>query len=98
MILPVVTRLAAASDLDEAYRWYEERHPGLGDEFLDEVRVAFQSISEYPERYSVIHRQTRRALLHRFPYGIYYRVMQKQIVVVGCFHAKRDPRSWQSRG
>jgi len=30
----VVVRPAAASDIEDAYRWYESQRAGLGDEFL----------------------------------------------------------------
>jgi plasmid stabilization system protein ParE len=50
-----------------------------------------------PELFPVVHRQTRRALLRRFPYGLYYRIVNDQIVVVACMHGRRDPRQWQSR-
>lgn len=50
-----------------------------------------------PEIFPVVHRQTRRALLRRFPYGLYYRIVDDQIVVVACMHGRRNPRRWQSR-
>ena len=33
----VVVRAAAASDIEEAYRWYERQRRGLGDEFLEAI-------------------------------------------------------------
>jgi plasmid stabilization system protein ParE len=33
----------------------------------------------------------------RFPFGIYFRVEQAQIVVVAIIHGSRHPRRWQSR-
>jgi len=45
-----------------------------------------------PEAYAVIQRSTRRVLLPRFPYGLYYRVLEQNVVVVACIHGKRHPR------
>lgn len=45
----------------------------------------------------VVHRDTRRLLLRRFPYGVFYRLVKDEIVVVGCLHAKRHPRVWRGR-
>ncbi|MGH9793760.1 MAG: type II toxin-antitoxin system RelE/ParE family toxin, partial [Candidatus Acidiferrales bacterium] len=84
-------RPAAAADAEEAFRWYENRRPGLGEEFLSEVSRAIRAVMENPERYPVIHRRTRRALVSRFPYGIFYQVLEGQLVIVACFHAKRNP-------
>ena len=47
--------------------------------------------------YPVIRRDTRRALLERFPYSLLYRIVHEQVVVVACFHAKRHPKRWYSR-
>ncbi|MBI3990030.1 MAG: type II toxin-antitoxin system RelE/ParE family toxin [candidate division NC10 bacterium] len=94
---PPIFRPAAAADVEEAYRWYEERRAGLGEEFLTAVQGTWESIMTNPELYPVVHRQTRRALLRRFPYGLYYRVVQGQVVVVACMHTSRDSRRWQSR-
>jgi hypothetical protein len=45
----------------------------------------------------VVLRDIRRQLLKRFPYGLFYRLIEGQVVVVACFHAKRSPRVWRSR-
>ena len=97
MSLPVVLRPAAAADIEHADRWYEEERPGLGEEFLEAVQSLMAVAASHPERFPVIRRQTRRALLQPFPYGIFYRVRPSEIVVVACFHAKQNPRIWQSR-
>lgn len=69
-----IVRPAAAADLDEAFLWYEDKRAGLGNEFLEAAQAMIDVIAEHPLRYAVIRRNTRRALLGRFPYGIYYRI------------------------
>jgi plasmid stabilization system protein ParE len=94
----VIVRPAAAADIDDAYRWYEARRPGLGEEFLVALNATRDHVIEQPEAYPVLHRATRRALLpRRFPYALFYRVYGDNIVIVACMHAKRDPRRWQRR-
>jgi len=95
--MPLVFRPAAAADLDEAFLWYERQRPGLGDEFLAVFQSALDDIMAHPNRYPVIRRNTRRALVHRFPYGVFYRVYGETVVVVACMHGRRDPRRWESR-
>ncbi len=94
---PPILRPAAAADVEEAWRWYEAQREGLGDEFLEVVQVALESIRAQPESAPVVQRDVRRQLLRRFPYGLFYRLIQGQVVVVACFHAKRSPRLWRSR-
>ncbi len=90
-----ILRPAAAADVEDAWRWYEERREGLGDEFLEVVRAALESIRAHPDSAPVVYRDVRRQLLRRFPYGLFYRVIGGQVVVVACFHAKRNPRVWR---
>jgi plasmid stabilization system protein ParE len=67
-------REEADRDLALAASWYEQQREGLGHEFLDGALAAFQRIGEEPLTYPVVHRNTRRALMTRFPFGIYFRV------------------------
>ncbi|MGE5218178.1 MAG: type II toxin-antitoxin system RelE/ParE family toxin [Chloroflexota bacterium] len=94
---PPIFRPAAAADVEEAYQWYEARQAGLGDELLNAISMLIESITASPESFPVVHRQTRRALLRRFPYGLYYRIVDDQIVVIACMHGRRHPHRWQSR-
>ena len=94
---PPIVRPAASADVEDAYRWYEAQQTGLGEEFLAAADAVMQSVVANSQQFPVVHRRTRRALFRRFPYGLYYRIVDDQIVVVACMHARRDPRRWQSR-
>ena len=94
---PAVFTSEAQTDVEEAFAWYEAQRPGLGETFRRAVDLALESIEAHPEAYAILHRQTRRVLLPRFPYGLYYRVLDRNIVVVACLHGKRHPRTWRSR-
>ena len=90
-------RPEAEMDLSDAALWYEEQSPGLGHQFLDEVLAIFSTLTEAPLVYPIIHRNTRRALIHRFPFGVYYQVEDTAIVVVAVMHGSRHPRRWKTR-
>jgi plasmid stabilization system protein ParE len=95
--LEVRLRPEAEQDLADAAAWYEEQRQGLGHEFLDEVLAMVLSISEAPLMYPDIYRNTRRAVIHRFPFSIYFRVENATVVVVAIMHGSRNPRRWKSR-
>ena len=97
-MIQAVFRPAAAADIEDAYDWYESQRAGLGDEFMAVLNTAVESISENPFAYPVIHRQTRRLLLRRFPYGLYFRLLDNHPIIIACMHGSRDPIQWQSRG
>ena len=93
----LVVREAAEADIAEAARWYEQRSPGLGSEFLRAVDVTLAEITRMPERYPLVRGRARRALLRRFPYGVFFVATPDLVSVVACLHARRDPRLWRER-
>jgi hypothetical protein len=40
---------------------------------------------------------TRRYLMHRFPYGVFYQIHDDALLVVGVIHGHRAPTEWQRR-
>ena len=92
-----IVRPAAAADIDDAFLWYEAQRPGLGHEFLAAADGLIAAIAQHPLRYPVIRRNTRRALMRRFPYAMYFRIYDEVVVVVACMHGRRKPRRWQVR-
>lgn len=95
--LPVSVRPKAEQEAREAAQWYEERSSGLGAAFLGIVDSVIAAISENPFRFPIVHRDIRRALLSRFPYGVFFRVRPDQIRVIAITHLSRDPERWQRR-
>ena len=93
----LVVRPAAANDLASAYRWYEQRQTGLGEDLLQAAQALMDQILLLPRAYPVVHRDTRRALIQRFPYGIFYRLDGDAVIVVAVYHLRRNPRLWQQR-
>lgn len=87
----------ARLDILEARSWYEERVPGLGDEFVRAVDASAAGILRFPTAYPEVHRDVRKAVLRRFPYSLLFAVDQADLVVLGCFHHRRDPSSWVDR-
>ena len=97
MTLEVRLRPEAEQDLAEAAAWYEQQRQGLGHEFLDEVLMTLASVSATPLRYPTAHRSIRRALIRRFPFGVFFLVEDNSIVVLAVMHGSRHPRRWKSR-
>jgi plasmid stabilization system protein ParE len=88
---------AARAELIEAQDWYEKEAPGLGGRFRAEIEKVVERIANNPERYAVVYKSLRRARLQRFPYALFFSIEDKELMVVACFHSKRDPKRWQAR-
>ena len=93
MTYSIVISPFAHTDEYEAYIWYEEQRPGLGDEFLKELEIAYQKIANNPEHYSFIddRKILRDFLIHRFPYLIVYRIDVDVIEIIAVHHSKKHP-------
>jgi plasmid stabilization system protein ParE len=95
--LQVVWTPEANEDLLEARAWYDNIRPELGERFALAVEATVEVLAEHPLQFPVVYRNRRRAGVRRFPYGLFFDVQDNRIVVIACFHGRRDPRRWQSR-
>ena len=80
----------AKGDIESNARWYEDRRPGLGDEFLDEVHHVFEAIRENPFRFGIRFNQWRRANLKRFPFAVFFQVIKNEVVVFAVLYSRRE--------
>lgn len=96
-MIDVIFRPEAEEDLLAAYGWYQEKQAGLGEEFLRCVEAVLHQISRYPEANACVHREIRRGLTRRFPYGVFYIIEAEKAIVLAVFHASRNPRAWRRR-
>jgi plasmid stabilization system protein ParE len=68
-----IVRQLAEADLEQAASWYDDERRGLGARFLADVQQVFTRIRETPQHFPFVDRHIRRALLHAFPYAVYFR-------------------------
>ena len=81
----------------DAAAYYELQVAGLGHEFLEKIASAVADIAENPERWPLVGLNVRRRLVHRFPYGLLYRVDPEEVVVLAVAHLHRHPTYWVGR-
>ncbi|MFM8296530.1 MAG: type II toxin-antitoxin system RelE/ParE family toxin [Microcystaceae cyanobacterium] len=93
----LVFRPEVRDDLSNTYDWYENQRLGLGDEFIDCLDDLLNRVCIRPESYGIVYRDVRRAIIQRFPYAVYYRVISSRFIVTAIFHCHRDPKLWRSR-
>ena len=97
MSYSILVRPKAKADIREAARWYEEQRAGLAAQFLLSVEQAMGGLRATPKMHRIVVDDIRRKLLQRFPYFLYYQVEETRVVVLGLFHTRRDPQTWQDR-
>ncbi len=93
----VIVRREAKLEVQDAFHYYQDKSEGLGFEFMRSLDAALQSVKRNPSAYQKNYKETRRALLRKFPYAIFYVAEETRIVVVACFHQKRSEIDWLRR-
>ena len=97
MKLPITFRNVAKLELAESAERYEQQKEGLGLDFVAHVKDVLDEIASNPRRYPIVFGDTRKGIVSKFPYCVYYRVKADRIVVTAVFHSSRDPAEWQKR-
>ena len=102
MIKPIRTEPEAEQELLEAARWYEQRRPGLGLEFLAAIRAAVELIQRDPAGGSRVpgvkdEVPARRIVLRRFPYAVVFLELETEVRILAFAHARRRPGYWSGR-
>jgi plasmid stabilization system protein ParE len=95
--LPVVWLPEADAELKEALARYESISAPLAQRFAEAVVDTVEEIAAAPLHFAVVEKGRRRAGVHRFPYGLFFFMEKRRIVVIACFHGRRNPRHWQLR-
>jgi plasmid stabilization system protein ParE len=71
-MLPVVFTVEARAEIREVFDWYEARRPGLGETFIQDLDAVIERLADNPSQFPVVRNGLHRAILRRFPYGIFF--------------------------
>lgn len=86
----------ALEDVNGAFRWYENKQPGLGGDLLVELESLIERIQNNPQRYPIVYRNMRRLLFRKFSaYGVIYEIQDDTVFVTAIVHSSQDPGKWQ---
>lgn len=84
----------ALREIGEAREWYESQSPGLGEEFISAMELQLKRLEQAPLLYSEVIPGVRRALLPRFPFGLFYVVRGNLVHILAVLHDARNPNRW----
>ena len=85
----------ALAEVRDAARFYESKVPGLGLDFLREVRGGISRVVAHPEAWRKLDDHFRRCLLSRFLHALIYSFEADYILIVSVMHLHRSPDSWR---
>jgi toxin ParE1/3/4 len=87
----------SADELQDSALWYEDQKRGLGSNFMLSIEATLDSIQRNPFLFPIVRNQTRRAVVKRFPYSVFYQIDHDVIIVLAVFHMSRDPEILTTR-
>jgi plasmid stabilization system protein ParE len=93
----LVFLLSADADIQAGFEYYEAFQARRGEVFLRHLDVAFGQLRAFPEIAPLFHQSYRRLLVHGFPYGIFYTIEGRRIIVAGVMDLRQDPESIRRR-
>lgn len=88
----------AALEIDDGHAYYNLQQANLGDRFKKDVQIAIDTIVSSPKLYPQVDGSIRRAILHRFPYSIFYTIDDDTVVILSVAHQRRKPYYWIEDG
>ena len=94
---PVRFHPEAEVELAAEARYYEERSPGLGERFTNEVQAAVRLAATLPGIGSPSRYGTRRVFPKSFPFSVVYRELRTELVILALAPFPRKPGYWRAR-
>ena len=80
----------AERDLIDGFNFYEHQSRGLGNYFIDSIFSDIESLHIYAGIHT-LHFAYHRLLSKRFPFAIYYKVLQDIIRIYAVLDCRRNP-------
>lgn len=97
MALELIVRPLAEADLEDAVMWYRGERAGLDERLLSDVDRTFSRLRERPNQFPKVFGEVRRALLHTFPYAVFFQALDESVVVLAVLHIRRNSKVWKGR-
>jgi plasmid stabilization system protein ParE len=65
--------------------------PKVADTFFRRIHLGFENIKQNPNSFPKAHKDVRKYVVKKFPFVIYYRIVDSTIQVIAIFHTSRNP-------
>jgi hypothetical protein len=95
IVTDVVILKDVSDDLNDGKAFYDQRESGVGDYFWDSLLADIESLVIFAGIHSTEH-GFYRMLAKRFPYAIYYEIVDDVAYVVAVLPMRRNP-AWIKR-
>ena len=90
----LVISAAAEGDIEASFHWYRERNVLSAYGFRAQGIDAIDSIARSPLSRPADEEGNRHRVLHRFPYSVFYEVVERTVTILAVAHHRRKPGYW----
>jgi len=87
----------AEAESDAAFEWYWTQSESAAIGFDAALREAYSFLTKSPRMCAPYLRETRRVILHRYPYFVVFRELPRKIEIIAIAHTKRRSAYWRGR-
>lgn len=87
----------AEIDLDKSYEYYYVDSPKVADTFFRGINLGLEKIQQNPNVFRYAHKDVKKYVIKKFPFVIYYQIVDSIIQVIAIFHTSRNPEIWNDR-
>ena len=87
---------SAKEDLKEGFHFYEFQGRGIGKYFLETLSSDIESLRLFAGVHSIHFGKYYRLLSKRFPFAIYYRFEENEVMIYAVLDCRKDP-AWIRR-
>lgn len=84
----------AENDLISVLEHYYSLDINIFKNFLFSISKIETQIKVGPEIYRIRYKNYRRVNLHKFPYALFFEIIDKEIIILRILHQKQDPIFW----
>jgi plasmid stabilization system protein ParE len=85
----------AEAEIAGAFGWYLERNPLAAEAFRTEAFERIDALCDSATKWKQDEDGTRRCLLRRFPYTVFYEIEGNIVFVLAVAHQRRKPGYWR---
>ena len=89
----------SVDEIENAEQWYSQRKAGLGNQFMQSIIQAIESLQSDTVERKAVYRGLSKVMARQFPYIIYFKkdITSKRIVIYGILHNRQSRSNLRKR-
>jgi plasmid stabilization system protein ParE len=84
----------AERDFENSYNYYEKISYKIANDFFLQIDKSLEGIKMMPLSFPIIFKKTRKFVVKKFPFIIYFQIAGRTVQILAIFHTSRNPVDW----